>query len=188
MIKVEKRLKELIVYIASKCAHDDKYGATKLNKILFFSDFLYYLKRFKPITGHPYVHMPYGPGPDDIKEILREMTGKDIAYAISECGPFRQKRIVALREPDLSIFDPDMISHVDSVIETLSTKNSLTATQLSDFTHAIIGWLVTSDGETIPYQTVFIKDKKYQVATDWERIKSGEIASELAGQYGYPNS
>jgi hypothetical protein len=34
-----QRLRELIVYISEKSEHDQYYGATKLNKILYHSDF-----------------------------------------------------------------------------------------------------------------------------------------------------
>ena len=34
----ERRFRELLLYICEKCATDPKYGTTKLNKILYFSD------------------------------------------------------------------------------------------------------------------------------------------------------
>ena len=35
----DERLGELILYVADKCADDPRFGATKLNKILWWSDF-----------------------------------------------------------------------------------------------------------------------------------------------------
>ncbi len=186
-ITPEQKLKELIVYISTKCSSDGKYSKTKLNKILFYSDFLFYLKKQKAITGASYRHLPYGPVPDDIEKLLKNMKGTDIAIAVTNAGPYLQNKIVALREPDLSLFDADMIAHVDSVIDAVCNKRSLSATNLSDMTHQTMGWLVTSDGEEIPYQTVFIKDKKHQVATAWEKTRAKELAKEFAGQYGLPN-
>ncbi|MBU4099151.1 SocA family protein [Patescibacteria group bacterium] len=183
----EKKLKELIVYISSKCADDVKFGGTKLNKILFYSDFLYYKKKQKSISDCPYIHQQYGPVPDDMKKLLKKMNGIDIGTAIAYAGPYIQKKIVALREPNLSNFDADMIAHVDSIINIICNKRSFSATQLSDMTHQTMGWRVTSDGQEIPYQTIFIKDKKYQVATAWEKTRAKEIAKKLAGQYGFPS-
>ena len=114
------------------------------------------------------------------------MEGKDISIAISRSGPYTQHRIIALREADLSLFSADMISHVDSIIDEVSNKYPLTASQLSELSHRNMGWIVTSNGETIPYQTVFVKDKKHQVATEREVGKAKEIAKEYAGRYGYP--
>lgn len=186
-ITPEQKLKELIVYISTKCSADVKYNKTKLNKILYYSDFLYYLKKQKAITECSYRHLPYGPVPDDIEKLLKHMKGDDIEIAITNAGPYTQNKIVALRQPDLSLFDADMIAHVDSVIDAVCNKNSLSASMLSDMTHQTMGWLVTSGGQEIPYQTVFIKNKKYQVATPWERSRAKELAREFAGQYGFPS-
>ena len=184
----EEKLKELIVYIATKCSSDENYGETKLNKILYYSDFLYFFKTYKPITGYKYVHLPRGPIPDDMKKLLKKMQGRDIDIAIGKSGPYIQNKIIALREPDLSLFSPDMISHVDTVIDEVCNKRSFTANQLSELSHRNMGWLVTSNGEHIPYETVFVKDKKYQVATEWEINKAKKIAKEYEGRYGYPKN
>ncbi len=47
----EAKLVELILYIADKCENDPHFGKTKLNKILFFSDMLYYGFFGNAITG-----------------------------------------------------------------------------------------------------------------------------------------
>ena len=47
----DERLGELILYVASKCTEDQLFGATKLNKILWRSDFRAYAKHGEPITA-----------------------------------------------------------------------------------------------------------------------------------------
>jgi hypothetical protein len=47
----EQKMKELILYISQKCADDTKFGATKLNKILYFSDFLAYASMAHPLRA-----------------------------------------------------------------------------------------------------------------------------------------
>lgn len=187
MNKSRKKLEELILYISSKCAGDSRYGRTKLSKILFYSDFLFFYKHLKPITGTDYIHVPQGPMPDNFRSILESMEGSDIAEAVFQVGGYTQKKIVPLREPDLSLFEPEMIAHVDSVIEKVAGETSLTATQLSDLSHKTMGWRVTEDGEKIPYETVFLKDLKYQTATEWEQEHAKKVAVKLADQYGYPS-
>src|SRR6266498_2034018 len=59
----EERLREMILYICAKCADDPAFGATKLNKILWFSDFLAYFQRGVPITGVAYQRLSRGPAP-----------------------------------------------------------------------------------------------------------------------------
>ncbi len=40
----EKKFAELILYVSQKSTFDSTFGSTKLNKILYFSDFLAYGK------------------------------------------------------------------------------------------------------------------------------------------------
>jgi len=183
----EKKLKELIVYISTKCAEDTTFAKTKLNKILFFSDFLYYCKTGKSISGQSYIHLQYGPVPKEMKFTLEEMENKDIAIAISQSGPFIQKRVVALREPNLDLFEPDMVSHVDGIIQQVCFEKQIRATWLSRYSHNFMGWLVTKEGEEIPYQTVFLKNKDQQVITERENIRSCELAQHFQNQYGFQN-
>ena len=53
-LKGEEKLRELIIYISDKCIDDETFGAVKLNKILYLSDFDHYAKYGIPITGLPY--------------------------------------------------------------------------------------------------------------------------------------
>src|SRR5437763_14359378 len=57
----EQKFRELLLYISGKCATDPKFGATKLDKILFYSDFFAYANLGKPITGFAYQKLPTGP-------------------------------------------------------------------------------------------------------------------------------
>ena len=51
----EGKFKELVLYIASRCERDPTFGAVKLNKELFFSDFWAYAEFGEPITGAEYI-------------------------------------------------------------------------------------------------------------------------------------
>ena len=54
----EQKFKELVIYIAGRCESDPYFGAVKLNKLLFFSDFFAYAKLGNPITGAEYMKLP----------------------------------------------------------------------------------------------------------------------------------
>ena len=47
----ERKLTELIVYVADRLADDRAGGSTKLNKVLFFADFAHVRQHGTPITG-----------------------------------------------------------------------------------------------------------------------------------------
>ena len=57
----ERKPGELIVLIASLSRDDPAFGDVKLNKLLFFSDFLAYTNLGQPITGAEYQKLDFGP-------------------------------------------------------------------------------------------------------------------------------
>ena len=69
----ERRFRELLLYICEKSATDPKFGATKLNKILYFSDFLAFARYGKPITGFEYQRERNGPVPKRLVSIRNQM-------------------------------------------------------------------------------------------------------------------
>src|SRR5260370_37976891 len=70
------RFKELILYISQKCAADEKFTVLKLNKLMFFADFLAFGIYGDPITGFEYVKLEKGPAPRRMPEIRDEMIAK----------------------------------------------------------------------------------------------------------------
>ena len=88
-----------------------------------------------------------------MKPVLRaaEAAG-DLRIEEVDRGPFRQQRVVSLRDPDMSYFSPDEIALVDESLEFLK---GMTATELSDHFHQFLGWQAADIGQVIPYQTIF---------------------------------
>lgn len=154
----EPKFKELVLYISEKCEDDPDFGAVKLNKILFYTDFLAYAMFGKPVTGSEYIALEHGPAPKMLAPIREEMKEKG-EIAIRERDRFGkvQVRVVPLREPDLSVFSPDEIALVDKLIMGFCGIN---ATVLSELSHLQIGWQIASPKEVIPYQTVFLANEE----------------------------
>jgi hypothetical protein len=151
----ERRFKELILYISQKCAHDKKFGSTKLNKILFYSDFLAYGNLGEPITGFEYQRLEQGPAPRKLLPIRKAMIkrGELGLQEVRLQGAKAQIRTVNLRSPDLKVFTASQIAIVDSVIEALRDAD---ADAVSELSHRMAGWKAAHFKETIPYETVFI--------------------------------
>lgn len=149
------RFKELVLYISQKCAIDPRFGATKLNKILFYSDFLAYANLGEPITGFEYQKLKNGPAPRRLLPVRTEMLRRQ-ELGLQEIRLKNGRlmhRIVNLRPPDLSVFTAAQISLVDSVIEDLGPVDADTVSELS---HRTMGWKVARFGDVIPYETVFL--------------------------------
>jgi hypothetical protein len=171
----DEKLRELILYIAAQCGNDPNFGATKLNKLLFFSDFYAYAYLGKPITGVEYQRLPKGPAPRRLLPIRADMEQKqELGVQHVQVSPgFLQKRPVALRDPDLSRFTAPEIALVSDVIGFFCNDN---ARAISDISHRMMGWLAAADRETIPYETVFVSNEPL---TAVEQIRGCEIAAQL---------
>src|SRR2546425_12852222 len=97
----EEKLGELILYISQKCATDPKFGAIKLNKILYLSDFLAFGNWGEPITGVQYQHLRKGPAPRRLLPV-RDALQKDGKLVVQKL-PLKsgnvQTRTVNLSDP-----------------------------------------------------------------------------------------
>jgi Protein of unknown function (DUF4065) len=156
----DERLKELILYVSDRCELHPRFGATKLNKILFYADFVAYAKLGRPITGTEYQRLPQGPAPRRLLPLKAQLIANREAVEREKHVYSRiQKRIIPLREADLSRFTADEISIVDRVIGALEGKS---ADDVSELSHQFPGWELAEDRETIPYHTALIPPE------DWE--------------------
>jgi hypothetical protein len=153
----QRRLKELVLYIADKCETDERFGATKLNKILFYSDFRSFRKYGRPITGEKYKSLDRGPAPLAMVPVQREMVqSSDIVIRKKSYHGKEQHRVTPLREADIEIFSGRDIAIVDEVIDELWEWN---AVQASEKSHGI-QWRTSHIGDLIPYESAHLSDEE----------------------------
>jgi hypothetical protein len=169
-----EKFAELMLYVADRSVDDPDFGATKLNKILFFSDFMAYDKFGKSITGAIYQKLDHGPAPRPLLPIQQDLiqNGDAVITPVSRYN-FTQKRFTALREADIDKFSGEEVALVSQVIEILLGKN---ASQVSEMSHRFDGWRLAEDGEEIPYFTVHLHPPKLTA----EAVERGlRVAKEL---------
>jgi uncharacterized phage-associated protein len=148
-----QRFKELLLYVAKRSYGDERFGATKLNKLLFFSDFLAYAQLGRPITGATYQKLRFGPAPRELLPMERELS-REGALKVKRQSAFNPDKRIAMREPDISIFSPEEIAVVDEVLGALKDDP---AWVVSEKSHALsVGWQLAELQEDIPYQTIFV--------------------------------
>ena len=154
----DQKLSEAILYISKHCAADHFFGAVKLNKILFFADFFSYVRFGAPVTGADYMKLRNGPVPRrfmPVKEALVEQGRAKLEHRPLING-FVQKRIVAMDEPNISVFSGRDIEMFHEVIDFLRHAS---ADDVSKLSHDR-AWKLAKPRETIPYQTAFVSDRK----------------------------
>ena len=175
-ISVERqaqRFRELIIYVSKASEQDKFFGAVKLNKILYYSDFRAFERFGAPLTGVTYFKLPQGPAPKPLL-LFRNALVEEGAIRIDRVpiGSLMQDRTIALRPAVLSHFSVDELILVDQVIEELWLQ---TATEVSDASHDL-KWRVLGLRDQLPYEFAFL-DAGPPTQADLDRTE--ELAREL---------
>lgn len=142
------RLKNLLLYVLGQMGETFQ---TKMNKVLFYIDFLSYRERGMAISGLAYNAIEFGPVPqrwdrvysafDEVEEQLRLVQGQ-------ECLSLK-----AGAEADMSGFSPEEMAVIDEVCLRLKDMTSRAVSKLS---HEEKAWKEHVDKpETIPYSEAF---------------------------------
>lgn len=177
-----ERLRELVLFIADRCEADPSFGAVKLNKILFFSDFFSFAEHGRAITGVPYKKYGLGPVPTVFRGMRAKMEQSgEIAIRKKKYQGGVQHRVVPLREPNLDNFSAHDIVMVERVIEGLWGHSG---TEVSELSHDRV-WRNASEGEAIPYEAAFVSDEpltERDIAIADEMIAEYERFEKSAGR------
>lgn len=153
-----KKLQELVLYIAQQCEGDPNFGKTKLNKVLFFADFLAYGIFGRALTGATYQRRDFGPVPKEITAARRALIDQGAAEVeYQRRFNYPQERLVAKRPPNMSLFTAPEKQLVDDVIHELWHHSAIA---VSDLSHREAGWRFAKDREEIPYNTVFLSSRR----------------------------
>lgn len=171
----EAKFKELVLYVSKRSEDDRYFGATKLNKLLFFADTLAYGYFGKPITGAVYQALPQGPAPKKLLPIRKQMIqNHELTIRRERAGRFIQHRPTALRNADVSVFTAQELDLVNEIMGLLRDRS---ANEISELSHvASVGWQIAGEGEEIPYNSVFLSSRK---PTKRHLDRGREIAKDL---------
>ena len=93
-----------ILYFVQHC--NNRYlGATKLNKLLYYLDFLNYRDRGRSVTGDDYYHMQYGPIPSSVDTVMGALReSKKLRVTGEPFGEVEREIYKAEVKPDLTVF------------------------------------------------------------------------------------
>ena len=171
----ETKFRELVLYISEKSAEDPRFGAVKLNKILYYSDFESYRRLGKSITGATYRKLSEGPAP--VEMLPQRQVLLDSGHIAMEHRPYFagvQQRVVPQREAKTEMFAFEELAVVDETIDALW---HMTAREASDLSHRELGWLAAAHGEAIPYDTAWLSPEPVPQEVE-------EYASTVAEKHG----
>lgn len=168
------KFKELILYVAQESECDPNFGATKLNKVLFFCDFLAYRAHGASISDQRYFKLPFGPAPRALKPAISELVAEEACIEVERSHFGRpQKRIIVRREAKVEVFTSKEIALIGRVIRALWDNS---AQEVSHLSHHFIGWQSAKDLEDIPYETIFLGDPQRFSLTEEELSYGQQLA------------
>ncbi|AWJ82688.1 hypothetical protein TSH58p_03630 [Azospirillum sp. TSH58] len=122
---------------------------TKLNKLMFYTDFLSFFKHGRSITGLRYARIPYGPVPDKYGTIFSSLAEMGVLIIEPwEAGECSGEIVRSSRVAGLSI-----LSEEERQVATLVRDyfSGWTSTKIKDFSHKEKAWIEVPTGSPISY-------------------------------------
>ena len=142
-------LEKLAETIKLLCFNRNVYK-TKLMKLLFYSDFIYFKEHRKSITGLRYAHLPLGPVPDQHELILWLVSDFDsaISFVPVDFEKYSGEEVVIKGIPTADHLSED---EKDSIFEVSEHFEYYTSKDLSILSHLEPAYKKTRIGEMISY-------------------------------------
>ncbi|MDP8258760.1 MAG: DUF4065 domain-containing protein [Candidatus Aadella gelida] len=142
-----EKMINLILYIAEK---NKGVFTTKLNKLLWYADFIHFRVYSTSITGSVYKHLPLGPVPNDYKWIIAaaEKEGleeEEIDYPSGKGGTMYSTSV----HIEDSNFNEEELKIIDFTVDYFKNYNS---GEIKDKSHNEKGYKETQKGESISYK------------------------------------
>ena len=141
------RLAELMLLMAERLRSDPSYGATKLNKALFFADHLHYKRHGAAISGAAYERLRRAPAPRGLLAVREGLLDRGEA-TLETRGylGYLQHRLLPARPPRQEDFNETELILVAEVADALRGHSHT----------GVLGWQLASEREEIPYESAFL--------------------------------
>jgi len=150
-----------LLYILERCAGKPNVGETVLYKLLYFADFNYYELYEEQLTGATYRKLPFGPVPQKLDVIIRQMIDCGRLQRIkTEYFGLTQTRYLPLEKADLTALKASEKEVIDRVIEQMSDWS---AAAISNYSHKDMPWLASKEGDEIDYELAFYREAPFSV-------------------------
>ena len=143
------RLKNIVLFFIDRC---NGVFNTKMNKLLFYTDFLSYKMRGMGMTGLAYKAIQYGPVPqrwDLVYGLIDEVSSEIIAFSSGYTGV----KLCSELQPNMTEFTKEEIGILNAVFEKF--KNT-PANVISEMSHEENAWKeYNGTGKSIDYTEAF---------------------------------
>lgn len=138
----EALLESITAHLASQVLD---LSQTKWNKLMFYIDGAHFCQTKTSLTGIDYIKLPYGPVPNNYRQLLVKMAEKKV-IAIDQGGDIANaSRYITLKNGATSL-NTDTLKLVEKIV---SIFGGWTAVQLSNFSHRLDAWKIPEMYSTI---------------------------------------
>lgn len=162
------KLETVILYITGKCGAKPRMDIHLLINMLYFCDFNHYELHEEQLTGLHYTKQSFGPSPDGINEILKELeTEKKLQRIKSSYNNVPQIKYLPKKDANLMKLNAAEKEVIDQVIEQFS---DWTASAINNYSSKDMPLRATKQLEPIDYELVFYRKPTYSVRIydeDW---------------------
>jgi putative zinc finger/helix-turn-helix YgiT family protein len=111
----------------------------KMNKLLFYSDFLHFKRFGQSISGYMYQAIQMGPVPFRYDAIYDLLTYEDfIAFVFTEVNSSQVDKPVPLKKFDKELFKPSELEVLDEIFKRFNKMNTA---ELIELSHNEKGWI-----------------------------------------------
>lgn len=160
MIPNYKKYKEMLIAYLRNAGHDtdSKIPKTKLAKLLYLADFVWFYNNLESMSGMKYRKIEFGPVPDTYFRALAELendglisiTRKGDAILVGESEASKRDRLLSL-----NIEEKKLIKQISK-----KWKNKRT-NEIVKFTHDQLPYSICETNEIIPYALITQEDPEY---------------------------
>jgi len=156
----EKKFKEAILFLLSQSPIHTIEGKKKLAKLLYFADFNYFEAYEQPLTGASYRALPMGPVPDELEKMLKELKGKEVSVVKKNIGLPNDMMVFSLTaNKSIPVFTSLSDKEKNVLQKVYNDYGDLSGKVLEDLTHSEAPYNAVAQGEHIPYELSFYRDK-----------------------------
>jgi putative zinc finger/helix-turn-helix YgiT family protein len=124
---------------------------TKINKLLFYADFLHFRQYAVSITGARYAHATFGPVPHKYESLLAALieNGSLSSEEFMCSEEITGEKLVATKGADFSLFSDSEIKILATVRERF---RGFSARKIMEYSHNEVGYKKTAQGQFISYK------------------------------------
>lgn len=170
------KFRNIVHYVIWRAGDLPGFGATKLNKVLWFSDARMYVLTGSSITGAVYIRQKYGPVAHQMLPVQSDLTSSG-AIKIKRDRLYNRPitRFKALKAAKLVNCTEDEIQTINWWVDHIAKDH--TAASISDESHDY-GWEIYEIGEEIPYRAFLSERVREEMRPDdkrWAEKRAKEL-------------